>query len=96
MAARAAHARDEVSSGQFDVISEALAEAEQARRDRLAASERLRRSNAELRHLQRELENRLAAIDEWSAGRLRELIEHTADELATIVHVVLDGSQGIE
>jgi hypothetical protein len=96
MAARANHAPVTPRLRELDVVSEALAEAERARRELLAANERLRRSNAELRRLQRALETGLEAIDEWSEGRLRELVEQTGDELAALVHLVLDGNEGKE
>jgi hypothetical protein len=93
MAAQAEQAPVESRFRQLGVVSEALAEAERARRELRVANERLRRSNAELRRLQRALEKGLDAIDEWSEGRLRELVEQTGDELAALVHLVLDGSE---
>jgi hypothetical protein len=95
MAVRAVHARVEAPFCELGVVSEALAEAERARHELLAANQRLRGSNAELRRLQMALESELDAIDEWSAGQLRELVEQTGDDLAALVQIILDGSEGL-
>jgi hypothetical protein len=88
MAARAEQARVESRFCQLHVVSEALAEVERARRELLAA-------NARLRRLQRTLGRELDAIDEWSEGRLRELVEQAGDELAALVDLVLDGREAV-
>jgi hypothetical protein len=57
------------------------------------ANESLRRSNADLRRTQLAVTQGLDALDEWTEGRLRELVEHACDELADLVDLILDGRE---
>jgi len=75
------------------LFSDVSAEAEQARRELLAADARLRDADAELRRLQGALEQGLDAIDACSNGRLRKLVEQIGDELAALVDLVLETSE---
>jgi hypothetical protein len=79
---------------QLELFDEALAESERARAELLAANERLRRSNADLRRVQRHVAEGFAVLDERTDGRLRELVEQAGDELAALVDRIVDRRDG--
>jgi hypothetical protein len=56
------------------------------------ANEQLRRSNAELRLLLHAVAEGFEALNEWSNGRLHELIRQGAEELAAQIYSILDGN----
>jgi hypothetical protein len=53
----------------------------------------LRRSNAELRFLLNALADGFEAINDWSGGRLRELVEQGAKDMARLVDLLVDENE---
>lgn len=85
---------DSDSVCQLELFDGALAESERARAELLAANERLRRSNADLRRVQRHIARGFDVLDERTEGRLRELVEQAGDELAALVDRIVDRRDG--
>jgi hypothetical protein len=81
------------AAGECEGLAAALAELRRAEADLRAANEGLRRANGELRRIHLTVAEGFDALDRWSAGRLREVVERAGDELAALVDLVLDDSE---
>jgi hypothetical protein len=75
---------------QLDLFASALADSEHDRAGLRVANEKLCASNADLRRMQLAVAEGFDALDAWTEGRLREMVEEAGDELAALVDLVLD------
>lgn len=71
-------------------LDRALSESERARDELAAANDDLARVNMELRVMHTAFADLLNLADERSSGRMRELIEDTGDELATLLEAEME------
>jgi len=91
MATQARQAAAKISSvRQLDLFASALVESEHDRAGLRATNAKLCTSNADLRWMQLAVAEGLDALDAWTEGRLREMVEEASDELAALVDLVLD------
>jgi hypothetical protein len=85
----ASQATKEFPARRFDVF----AEWERERAALRAANKRLQASNADLRRMQLAVAAGFDALDDWTDGVLRGLVERSGDELAALVDLVLDACE---